>query len=92
MQINPDGVIDETTRHECKKKYYDLKQSNCDVHVLENLSDLGVHISELVHMSLVYISGYVCRTESEEDGDTILYYEKYGWIVYGNMLHFWCDM
>ena len=46
--------------------------------VQENLPDLEVHISEQVHMSLVYISGYVCRTESEEDGDSKLFYEKYG--------------
>ena len=37
--------------------------------VLENLPDFEVHISEQVHMSLVYISGYVCRTESKEDID-----------------------
>ena len=76
MQINPEGVIDETTGHECEKCHYDLEQSHYDV--LENLPDLEVHISEQVHMSLVYISGYVCRTESEEDGDSTLYYEKYG--------------
>ena len=40
--------------------------------VLENLPALEVHISEQVHMSLVYISGYVCRTESEEDRDYII--------------------
>ena len=44
--------------------------------VLENMPDLEVHISEQVYMSLVYISGYVCRTESEEDGNSTLYYEE----------------
>ena len=28
MQINPEGVIDETTGHECEKCHYDLEQSH----------------------------------------------------------------
>ena len=77
MQINPEGAIDETTGHECEKCHYGLEHSLYDV--LEIQPDLEVHISEQDHMSLVYIiSGYVCRTESEEDGDSTLYYEKYG--------------
>ena len=80
MQINPEGVIDETTGHECEKCHCDLEQSHYDAH--ENLPDLEVHISEQVHIHVyymftyIYTSGYVCRTESEEDGDSTLYYEK----------------
>ena len=52
--------------------------------VLENLPDLKVHISEQAHMSLVYIFGYVCRTESEEDreSETLHYTMKKVWNIY----------
>ena len=44
---------------------------------LENLPSLESNVQDQIRMSLVYISGYLSRTLSEEDDESTFYYEKY---------------
>ena len=62
--------------HTCKKCGYLPNEAVCDM--LENLPELERYLDIDTKMSLVYISGYICRQDDDNDDDTYFIYEKFG--------------
>ena len=62
--------------HTCKKCGYLPNEAVCDM--LENLPELERSLDIDTKMSLVYISGYICRQDDDNDDDTYFIYEKFG--------------
>ena len=65
-------IIDGFSVHSCDKCRYLLDEDKCNI--LDSLPDFGKKLPSDVIMTLIYIAGYIGRSE-DEIHDTYFYYE-----------------
>ena len=75
LQVDAD-LSDLTSGHACNLCSREL--SEAEAALFDDLECLADSLQTDVKMCLVYIAGYVCRADAENDDDTFAFVEKYG--------------